>query len=297
VLRGTGESDKAIGELRHALELQPNYPEAHRLLGTVLAETGSLEEGLREFRTALGLQPIAPDTQHALGLAYFDAGRFTDAIAAFTEETRIRPQSASAYQLMGASYQSLGRNEEALESYRQATAIAPSAQSYANIGMIRYGQRKFDDAVAAYRSAIAIDANIPETHRNLGDSLSRAGDSDGAAQEYRKAIGLADRQLEVNPKDGKLVALTAVCYAKLHRGSDARAALNSATKISPDDSEVHYLAGVASALVGDSARSIDLLQRALSLGYSLAVLQADDDLATLRGSKSYSTLHSPSAGR
>ena len=297
VLRGTGESDKAIGELRHALQLQPNYPEAHRLLGTVLAETGSLEEGLREFRRALELQPIAPDTQHALGLAYYDAGRFTDAIAAFTEETRIRPQSASAYQLMGASYQSLGRNEEALESYRQATAIAPSAQSYANIGMIRYGQRKFDDAVAAYRSAIAIDANIPETHRNLGDSLSRAGDPDGAAQEYRKAIGLADRQLEVNPKDGKLVALTAVCYAKLHRGSDARAALSSATKISPDDSEVHYLAGVASALVGDSIKSIDLLQRALNLGYSLAVLQADDDLATLRSLKAYSTLHASSSGR
>ena len=37
--------------------------------------------------------------------------------------------------------------------------------------MIRYSQRKFDDAVAAYRAAIAIDANIPETHRNLGDSL------------------------------------------------------------------------------------------------------------------------------
>jgi predicted O-linked N-acetylglucosamine transferase (SPINDLY family) len=48
-----------------------------------------------------------------------------------------------------------------------------------------------DDAIAAYRRAIALDAQQPEAHISLGNALRNAGDLDGAIATHGRAIALA----------------------------------------------------------------------------------------------------------
>jgi tetratricopeptide (TPR) repeat protein len=292
VLNGTGRTVQAAEELRRALEIQPNYADAYRMLGTILANEGKLDAAVREFQSALKLQPASVDAYHALGLAYFDNGQYDAAVRAFSEETRLRPDSAQGFQALGSSYHALGRLDDALANYARSNDIAPTAFAYSNIGMIRYGQRDYRAAVEAYRRSVELEPNVPESNRNLGDSLMSAGNAAAARASYQRAIELADRELKVNPRDAKLEGLRGVCFAKLRRFPEARAAASSAAALAPADAEVQYLAAVAFALGRDFERAIALLRRAVELGFSWPLLEEDDDLAGLRATKAFQELRS-----
>jgi Flp pilus assembly protein TadD len=93
---------------------------------------------------------------------------------------------------------------------------------------------------------------------------------------------LSTQELKINPRDGKLIALTAVCFAKLGEVRLARTSARSAVATASSDAEVHYLAGVALALAGDLEQASSLIQRSLELGFSRSVMEEDDDLTTLR---------------
>jgi len=121
------DSDKALGELRREIEVQPDnvmaYLEiafelilrgehaearpfaekavllapglfaARNALGRVLVEVGELEEGIRHLEEAARLAPESPEMHFALGRAYARAGREEDAArarAAFAELDRRR---------------------------------------------------------------------------------------------------------------------------------------------------------------------------------------------------------------
>jgi tetratricopeptide (TPR) repeat protein len=282
VLNGTGRTREAIEEATRAIALRPTNDEAHRLLGRLYADSGEMDQAIRAFNTAIQLRPGAWESYHSLGLACFDAGRYAEAIAAFTRETELRPDSASPFQALGTSYHAIGDLARALANYERAIAIAPSAFSYSNIGMLHYAQGRFHDAVVAYERSVALAPNEPVTHRNLGDSLLRAGDTARARASYREAIRLAANDLAVNPNDGRLIALQAVCYAKLDDRSAAIQAVKSALAIAPPDNDVLFKSAVTMALLGDPDQSMALLKDAISGGYSRALAAEDSDLTTLR---------------
>jgi tetratricopeptide (TPR) repeat protein len=51
-------------------------------------------------------------------------------------------------------------------------------------------QGKADEAIAEYRTAIALDPKFASPHSNLGNVLSAQGKADEAIAEYRTAIAL-----------------------------------------------------------------------------------------------------------
>ena len=61
--------DKSIPLLRQALELKPNYPEAHYNLGIALKEQGDLTAAINSYNTALQLKPNYPEAHLNLGNA------------------------------------------------------------------------------------------------------------------------------------------------------------------------------------------------------------------------------------
>jgi Tfp pilus assembly protein PilF len=50
------EPEKAIPPLRKAIQLDPNYTEAHFVLGTALRRSGHNEEGIREQKLSLAIR-------------------------------------------------------------------------------------------------------------------------------------------------------------------------------------------------------------------------------------------------
>ena len=68
-LKDQGKLDEAVACYRRALELKPDYAEAHNNLGNALKDQGKLDEAVACYRRALELKPDFAEAHNNLGNA------------------------------------------------------------------------------------------------------------------------------------------------------------------------------------------------------------------------------------
>lgn len=151
-------------------------------------------------------------------------------------ETRPSPALRAAAETARASLRG-GKAEEAVALLapfeRDASA---DAAFHALLGQALFESKRHDEAVAAYQRARALAPELPAVHRNLG---------------------LA--QLE----SSRLVLGSTLQLPDLVRA--ARASFEKAASLDPADAEAAYLAGFASAQLGETERALRDYDRALAL--------------------------------
>ena len=134
-MRAQGKLDDAAACYRRALELNPDYAEAHNNLGNALKRP-------REARRSGRLLPPGTGTETGL---------------------RRGPQQP------GQCPQGSGKLDEAVACYRRALELKPDfAEAHNNLGTALKNQGKLDEAVACYRRALELNPDFAEAHNNLG---------------------------------------------------------------------------------------------------------------------------------
>ena len=78
-----GRIDEAIEHYRKALDIEPDYAEAHNNLGIALADRGRIDEAMEHYRKALEIDPDYAEAHNNLGVALADRGRIDEAMRAF----------------------------------------------------------------------------------------------------------------------------------------------------------------------------------------------------------------------
>ncbi len=92
-----------------------------------------------------------------------------------------------------------------IENYQAAVNSNPnSAEAYCNLGWGYYGQRKYDDAVTAFRQALALDRNLTDGHYGLGLTLKESGAPQDAVPEFEAVVRLAPQ--DQNAVRGQMLA-------------------------------------------------------------------------------------------
>jgi predicted Zn-dependent protease len=86
---------------RKALELSPQLPLAHRLLGETELADNHLEEAAAEFEKERQLNPLDPVTYDRLGDVYVRQGEFEKARASLQEAVLLDPSSTGPFILLG----------------------------------------------------------------------------------------------------------------------------------------------------------------------------------------------------
>ena len=81
-LKDQGRLDEAVAAYRRALELKPDFAEAHNNLGGVLRCQGSFEAAVACYRRAVQLRPGYAEAHHNLAIALQDQGKPDEAAAA-----------------------------------------------------------------------------------------------------------------------------------------------------------------------------------------------------------------------
>lgn len=79
-----------------ALSIEPRHIEANLNLGTVLEEDGRNESALRRYRIALEADPLYPDVHVSLGLLYEKLGLRRTALAHWRRYTQLAPHGSWA---------------------------------------------------------------------------------------------------------------------------------------------------------------------------------------------------------
>ncbi len=123
-----GEISKAIAHLEKAVEIAPEYMEAHNDLGVRYMDLGDFQRAISCFEEAARLDPGSATVYQNLAVSYFASHRFSDAEEAARRALRYDPSAIKARFLLGMSLKAQHpREAEALEYLRDAASEIPKA--------------------------------------------------------------------------------------------------------------------------------------------------------------------------
>ena len=138
-------------EFSRAIDLNPNYADAHLFYADFLISLKRFEEAMSEIQLALDLDPLNYFSRCFFGWHLVYAGRYDDAIAELRQTLSREPNFAAAHLgLWGAFYQAR-MYEDALEAAKKFFAVLDDTEIE---GSLREGAGK-----AGYRGAMGLAAS------------------------------------------------------------------------------------------------------------------------------------------
>jgi len=91
----------AEADARKALQLEPQIPFAHQMLGEIALARGDLQGAIAELEKERELNPLDGETYERLGDAYLRSGRYARAQQALDRAVLLEPNSTGPYILLG----------------------------------------------------------------------------------------------------------------------------------------------------------------------------------------------------
>jgi len=190
-LRLWGDPDGAEKALRYALRLQPQFPEAHFVLGLVLGDrVGKESRGLAEFEAAVAQKPDFADAHFNIGIIAWKNDESVAALRAFQKAVAGRPQSAEFRFRLGQALVRAEKLAEAAEEFERAASL-DLVHEPARIQLAQLYRRMGEDAKAASAAADVrrIRAQAPSVDRDRGGLLYRQGKMALESNQVNQAIG------------------------------------------------------------------------------------------------------------
>ena len=95
-------------------------------MGLALAKSGESQEAIKNYERALQLDPDYFEAHNNLANALNAAGRPQEALAHFEQALRLKPDSATIHFNLGITLAAIGRGQEAISHYQRAIELAQS---------------------------------------------------------------------------------------------------------------------------------------------------------------------------
>jgi Flp pilus assembly protein TadD len=143
-----------------------------------------------------------------------------------------------------------GQIVAALPIYEQAAAGSSDPKAQVRLGDAYTRAGKTDQAIKAYRTALAMVPDNPDALLGLGSALLKAGDAEGAVAPLAKVAPIIKTMAAYN-RLGLAQTLTGQ-FAQAHESFDAASAL------APDDLDIRTNLALAAALEGQETKAIDV---------------------------------------
>lgn len=152
--------ESEIEKLQELLQQDPSNFQARRELSILLASNGFNEEALSNLQYLEKFFPEDAELQYNLGILYEKTKDF----------------------------------EKAKNSYQKAISISPQDDFYYNLGEVLVTLNEWDEAIKAFKTVIANDANDGNCYFNLGICYFNKDEINLATDNFQKAV-------ELNPQD------------------------------------------------------------------------------------------------
>jgi len=109
----------AVQHFKEALEVDPEFADAHYNTGVSLQMMKSYDKATDSFERAIRYDPENPDYQYALGSCYFHQQSYRSAADAFERTIELRASYLKALYSLAVCYEKLERPEKARETWRR----------------------------------------------------------------------------------------------------------------------------------------------------------------------------------
>jgi eukaryotic-like serine/threonine-protein kinase len=282
VYSATGRSAEAVSELRRALELAPKSDDGYRRLGDAYRALGQRQEAIRAYVNAAELGPYYWFNWNALGSAYFRFGDNEKALESFRRVAELEPSNAAAYLNIGAVYFEEGKWTDCIPAFQKSLELEPRERAYSNLGTVYFYLKRYDDAVKMFEKAAEMSPDSEFVMGNLADGYRWAGRTGEGKATYDKAIALAYKKLQVNPRDATTLEHLAQYSAKQGDLANASMFIQRARAIDPSDVSLLYTQAVIDCLSDKEQDALEHVREAIQKGLSPQIAKNDPELSKLQ---------------
>jgi tetratricopeptide (TPR) repeat protein len=257
-----GEGAEARTELARALEIDPGMLEARRVLARVHASLGEHEYAIEEGRRYLAANPDSTQTRILLAQSLVILRRMDQALAelnAIPEEER----NADVLYALGRVHLAMGHDREARQYLIRAVELMPTHHDILR-NLVRLDEKEGRFAESVARVAAAVEAE-PENAklRTLSGLVALMDDRTADAEaDFKKAI-------ELDPADAAGYEQLARLFAKTGRLNEAVTTYENAIKARPEDPNLHYFLGTLYSFGGAQDKAIARYEDAIRYGPDL----------------------------
>jgi tetratricopeptide (TPR) repeat protein len=166
---------------------------------------------------------------------------------------------AATYQNLGTTLQETGRLEEAVEAFRHALALEPDyAPAHNSLGSMLRQEGHHDEAIAQLESALRLQPDFDDARFNLANARADRGDWARAIAEYEALLRRRPDAVDVQSNLG-------IALAGANRPGEAVEHFRAAATLAPQDAKAHYNLAHALLMRGDSSEAVEHLVRALQI--------------------------------
>lgn len=168
----------AEARFRRAIELNPNYTQAHAHYACQLAMEGRFDESIAEARRACELDPLNPFNFYFLSWCLYQARRFGESIAQARRLLQSEPRYGSARFVLSWALRRMGEHIEAVAEAKRAVELlgeitmltATLASAHAAAGQTDEARRMLASLNEQSRSRFVSPYHRALVHLQLGES-------------------------------------------------------------------------------------------------------------------------------
>jgi len=263
-----GKLTEAGMAARQYLEAHHESAEAHYLLGYILFKEQDAKASLAEYTEAAKYRkPSANDLEVVAG-DYVLLHDYPDADKWFTISVAWNPGNLQTLYYLGRTKYNENRFEEAVSVFAQCLKLDPkNVKAEDNLGLSYAGMGRTEDAIAAYRTAIAWEAEA--TVKDAGPYLDLGTvlvDNDRSAEAAPYLL----KALQIAPQDFRAYRGLGKAYLHLNQLEKAQTEFEKAAELAPQSAPIHYMLAQVYRRRGfaDKARAEDERYTALTGAHS-----------------------------
>lgn len=193
---GLGQAELARLVLDEAIRRQPDRADLYLLQARIQMAQDSDVAAIQSLRDAIDVDPNFVEAHNNLGVLLHRARNEQEAINHLSLVIELRPDFAEAYVNLSNAYKGNGQLVESEQSIRRALEVRPAfAQAYFSLGLL-YLDTEFPGMTRVERLEAAVE-NLNRYRNEMRSALPR---DDPAAEYITEALAAleAERQLEVS---------------------------------------------------------------------------------------------------
>ena len=182
-------------DARHAFaaqyEFEPDSASAYLLEARMMLRRDYTEPAERAARKALELKPDLPQAHLLLGQIALFKSDLPEAVSQFKEERNLNPMDGAVYDRLGDAYSRSGDYANAQKALDRAVLLEPTLNiPYILLGKVMLEENDALTAATYLKHALEIDAKNSMAHALLGRAYRVLGRKDDAVVELKAAAAL-----------------------------------------------------------------------------------------------------------
>jgi tetratricopeptide (TPR) repeat protein len=226
----------AIPPLKRALDLSPDLPAAHQLLGYALLAEGYAAEAIPHLEQV--------GAQDALAIAQLETGHLSEAVVNFNAVLAKRPNDPDLLYYLGHASGLLSKNaiDDLLATHPE------SARAHQALAENYFVLRQMPQAEKEFLEALRVRPDLPGLHLELGQVYANSAQWPKAEEQFRA-------ETKLQPGNAEAAYRLGAALLQQGKAQEAFVELKRSNSLKPDMPETLYSLGKAASLIGDAVTS------------------------------------------